>query len=80
MKMEEKNLSYEEAMKRLDEIISILENNKATLDESIKLYQEGVSLAAYCDSQLKNVEDRVAKIFNGTSFVDMEDDHDGNNH
>ncbi len=78
--MEKENLSYEDAMKRLDEIITILENNKATLDESIKLYQEGVELAAYCDSQLKNVEDRVAKIFNGTAFVDMEDDQNGNNY
>ena len=39
--MEEK--TYEEAMTRLDEIIDLLENNEASLDESLDLYKEGVS-------------------------------------
>ena len=47
----EKKLTYEQAMTRLDEIITTLENNKASLDESIALYQEGVELAAYCDDK-----------------------------
>ena len=34
----DKKMTYEEAMNRLDEIIAVLEENKATLDESIKLY------------------------------------------
>ena len=38
--------TYEEAMTRLDEIINLLENNEASLDESLDLYKEGVSLAA----------------------------------
>ena len=46
--------TYEEAMARLDEIIDLLENNEASLDESLDLYKEGVSLAAFCDTKLKN--------------------------
>lgn len=77
----EKKLTYEQAMARLDEIISILENNKATLDESISLYQEGVELAAYCDAKLKNIEDKVTKIYNGNGFEDYEGDKEnGDNH
>ena len=45
--------TYEEAMARLDEIIDLLENNEASLDESLDLYKEGVSLAAFCDTKLK---------------------------
>ena len=68
----EKKLTYEQAMSRLDEIISLLENNKTTLDESITLYQEGVELAAYCDAKLKNVEDRVTKIYTSNGLEDYE--------
>ena len=77
----EKKLTYEQAMSRLDEIISILENNKATLDESISLYQEGVELAAYCDSKLKNIEDKVTKIYTSNGLEDYQGDGDhGDNH
>lgn len=75
----EKKLTYEQAMARLDEIITILENNKASLDESINLYQEGVELAAYCDSKLKNVEDKVTKIYTSNGLEDYQgDDEHGN--
>ncbi len=42
--------TYEEAMARLDEIINLLENNEASLDRGLDLYKEGVSLAAFCDT------------------------------
>ncbi|WP_281677570.1 exodeoxyribonuclease VII small subunit [Eggerthia catenaformis] len=58
-----KKYTYEEAMNRLEEIISILEKNEVSLDESIKLYEEGIALSKYCDDKLKNIEDRVIKIF-----------------
>lgn len=73
-------LTYEEAMKRLDEIITALENNKVSLDESIALYQEGVELAAFCDSKLKNVEERVTKIYNGHGFEEYQGGSDEDNH
>lgn len=67
-------MTYEEAMKRLDEIIDLLENNKASLDESIALYQEGVELANYCDKKLKSVEDKVTKIYENNQVKDYEGD------
>lgn len=76
----EKKLTYEQAMTRLDEIITTLENNKASLDESIALYQEGVELAAYCDAKLKNVEEKVTKIYNGHGFEDYQEGQNGDNH
>lgn len=72
--MEEK--TYEEAMTRLDEIIDLLENNEATLDESLDLYKEGVSLAAYCDKKLKDVDQEVTRIFEENQLKDYLGDED----
>ena len=63
--------TYEEAMARLDEIIDLLENNEASLDESLDLYKEGVSLAAVCDTKLKDVDQEVTKIFEETIKINL---------
>lgn len=68
------NMTYEQAINRLDEIITTLENNQSTLDESIVLYQEAVSLAAYCDQKLKSIEDRVTQIFENNTLKNYEGD------
>ncbi len=52
-------LSFEKATERLQEIVSLLEKGKASLDESLKLYEEGVSLVRYCNSTLDNAEERI---------------------
>ena len=72
--MEEK--TYEEAMTRLDKIIDLLENNEASLDESLDLYKEGVSLAAFCDQKLKDVDQEVTKIFEENQLKDYLGDDD----
>jgi len=61
---EEKKMTYEEMMSRLDDIIGILERNEATLDESIALYKEGIDLANKCDAKLSDVEKDVRFILN----------------
>ena len=48
--------TFEEAMKRLDEIVAILEKNDVSMEESLKLFEEGLALAKKCDSQLKQFE------------------------
>lgn len=40
-------LTYEKAVKRLEEIVNLLEKNEASLDESMKLFEEGTKLAAF---------------------------------
>ena len=41
--MDAKSFSFEDAMKRLEEIVRLLENGQVSLDESIKLYEEGIA-------------------------------------
>lgn len=68
--------TYEDAMNRLDEIIKLLENNEVTLDESLDLYKEGVSLAAYCDKKLKDVDQEITRIFEENELKDYLGDED----
>lgn len=56
------NLTYEQAIKRLDEIVSILESNEASLDESLKLFEEGTKLTAYCSKMLNDARQKIIEI------------------
>ncbi len=57
------DMTYEKAIKRLEEIVSLLENNEIPLEDSINLFQEGVKLSQYCDQKLKNIQSQVAQIY-----------------
>lgn len=52
-------LSFEDAMKRLEEISDKLENGQATLDESLSLYMEGIALVRHCNDKLTLAEQRI---------------------
>lgn len=52
-------LSFEEALRRLEEIVSQLERGDAPLDSALQLYEEGVRLSRFCSRQLKEAERRV---------------------
>lgn len=52
-------LTYEGAMKRLQEIVKALENGGLTLDDSVKLFEEGARLAKFCNDELKNAEQKI---------------------
>lgn len=52
-------LTYEKAMTRLEEIVSLLEKNDVSLDDSIKLFEEGTRLTAFCSEKLKNAKTKI---------------------
>ncbi|MBQ4395948.1 MAG: exodeoxyribonuclease VII small subunit [Clostridia bacterium] len=58
--MENAPKSFEEAMKRLEEIAGLLEDGEAELAQSLALYKEGAGLAAWCTEQLANARQEVA--------------------
>ena len=58
----EKELTFEQAMKRLEEIVNALENGTVSLDDSLKLFEEGIKLSKYCENELKNIENKASKI------------------
>ena len=60
--MAKKNMTFEESMDRLEEIVSLLENNELSLDKTIELFEEGLKLTKECDAKLKVFEDKVNQI------------------
>ena len=58
----EETRSFEESMKRLDEIVGQLEEDKLPLDKMIALYEEGVALARACGQKLEAAEQKVRLI------------------
>jgi exodeoxyribonuclease VII small subunit len=55
-------LSFEAALKRLEEIVRRLESGEATLDESIDLYGEGDRLRQQCETRLQAAQAKIEKI------------------
>lgn len=55
-------LSFEAALKRLEEIVRTLEGGEASLDASIELYEEGERLKQQCEARLQAAQARIEKI------------------
>ncbi|MCQ2487064.1 MAG: exodeoxyribonuclease VII small subunit [Clostridia bacterium] len=59
------DMTYEKAMARLEVIVKSLEQSTLSLDESLKLYEEGTKLANYCNTVLDNAEAKITTLANG---------------
>jgi len=59
-----KSLTLEESFGKLEEVISRMESGNISLEESFKLYNEGIKLVKNCNSQLDKVEKQIV-IING---------------
>ena len=56
------NLSFEEALKKLETIVEKIEQGTVSLEESIALYEQGVGLKKHCEKWLQSAQERVEKI------------------
>ena len=54
--------NFESALKRLEQISDLLENEDTSLEESIKLFEEGISLKEICEERLKSAKIKIDKI------------------
>ncbi|MBO5201073.1 MAG: exodeoxyribonuclease VII small subunit [Clostridia bacterium] len=57
--MSDKNLTFEEAYEALERITERLAQGDITLDESIKLYEEGVRLSKYCADMIEAARQKI---------------------
>ncbi|MEF2920397.1 MAG: exodeoxyribonuclease VII small subunit [Acutalibacteraceae bacterium] len=57
-----KKKTYEQAQNRLEEIIAQLEKGNLPLEESLKLFEEGTALSAYCYKTLNNAQQKVVEL------------------
>jgi exodeoxyribonuclease VII small subunit len=60
-------MSFEQAMAALEEVLGQLERGDVALDDSIALYEKGAALKARCEAKLKEAEEKVAAITLDTS-------------
>ncbi|MBE6766015.1 MAG: exodeoxyribonuclease VII small subunit [Ruminococcaceae bacterium] len=51
--------TFEENIKRLEEIVRILEEGKCSLDESLKLFEEGIELSKKCNITLDDAKQKI---------------------
>ena len=59
---DEEALTFEVAMKRLEEIVETLGDGKLSLEDSLKLFQEGMELCKVCNKKLDEAEYKVEKL------------------
>ena len=57
-----KTRTLETAFEELETTISALEDPKVTLDESLKLYRQGVKLLKYCNDSIDRVEKKIIEL------------------
>ena len=55
-------MSFEEAIRELEQVVNRLERGEVALDESIRLYERGAELRRRCEAKLAEAEEKVARI------------------
>lgn len=62
MSADVKEMSFEDALRELEQVVGKLERGEVPLDESIALYERGAALKKRCETKLKEAEEKVAKL------------------
>ena len=55
----EPKITYEDGVKKLQEIVKALESGGMTLDESVKLFEAGAALSKFCSGELEKAERKI---------------------
>ncbi len=58
----EKELTFETAIKELEDIVEKMERGEMTLDESLEYFKKGIELSRYCSRRLDEVEKAITKL------------------
>jgi exodeoxyribonuclease VII small subunit len=70
----DQEITFEQAMARLNEIVQELEKNEKPLNETVDLFEEGLQLVKVCSSRLQDFEQRVENL----SAKEAQKSDDGN--
>ena len=60
-----KETSFENSLKELEKIVSQLEEGKLTLEQSLRAFERGVQLTAFCQKRLSEAEQKVELLMKG---------------
>ena len=67
--MDNREVTFEQAMAELEEIVKRLEKGELTLDESISCFRRGVELTKYCNRKLDEAERSITMLIEGENGV-----------
>ena len=67
------DITFEEALSKLENIVKQLEGGEATLEESLHLFEEGIKLSGLCSNLLKNAKQKVEILIETADGVKKED-------
>ncbi len=70
--MSEKSKDFEQSLTRLDEIVRQMERGEVPLEESLKLFEEGTKLVAFCSKLLDEAEMKVVRLTKGADGEPVE--------
>jgi len=65
--------SFEAALKKLEEVVEKLESGEVSLDQSLKLFEQGIGLVRQCSQRLDEVESRVQMLVSDERGERLED-------
>ena len=64
------NLSFEESLEKLEEIVNKLENGDVPLDDAIDEFNKAMKLVKLCNNKLTAAEESIAKIVQDTGEIE----------
>ncbi len=70
--MSAKELTFEQQIARLEEIVALLERGDAPLADALALFEEGAKLITACSKQLDQAEQQVVKLMKGADGAPVE--------
>lgn len=71
--MAKKEMNFENALDRLEEIVELLESGENPLEKSLELFEEGVRLVKLCNTKLEGVENSVKILVNNNGELEEKD-------
>ena len=60
--MSMENITFEQAIARLEAVVRALEDGKTSLEEAMKLYEEGVALVRSCSTTLEEAKQKIITV------------------
>ena len=73
MEKKSKNFSFEDNLKKLEDIVEQLESGEIDLEKSVELYEQGMIFKQNCEKKLKKVEMQIKKIKFDNKEIKKED-------
>ena len=62
-------MTFDQAMKRLNEIVSALDKSELELEKAIALFEEGLQLVNFCEGKLKGFEGKIEQLLKSSTVL-----------